>query len=361
MATAEQVATRFREFAAECRRDGLPLYGALSDGAAGEAALLELLGRARPGQARPVLLLAAVQRLLFDHPDDPLATFYPSVTGQPVPAGDPVPAFLAFCAAHLDELRPMVEQRSTQTNEVNRSVAVAAALRTATADLATTPIALVELGPSAGLNLRADTYAVDFGDGIEHQATASPVRLRTRLVGAGRPDVDRALPPVVARVGLDLHPIAVATDDEELRWLEACLWPEQMDRLARFRAAVAAVQAEPPMLVRGDLLDDLADLLARLPSGAHAFVFHSWVLTYVARDRRPELAEILRAAAAERPLSWFSAEAAGVVPGIDWPPSEDLGLTVLGLRRFRGAEDDVRLLGTSHPHLQWLDWLDGRS
>ncbi len=351
----QQLAIRFREFAAACRQDGLPMYARLSDHAAGDPTVLGLAALALPGQARPVLLLAAVQRVLFDHPDHPLARFYPSISGRPAPKGDPVPAFTAFVHEHAAALAELTRSRSTQTNEVNRSVAVAAALRAAVSGCSDRPLALVELGPSAGLNLLADTYAIRIGTET-HQQVDSPVRLATALVGEGRPDFDSALPPVVARVGLDLAPVDVRADHEAVRWLEACLWPEQRDRFERFRAAVRAAQASPPRLVQGDLLDDLPALLDSLPAGAHAMVFHTWVLTYVARDRRPQLAAILRGAAASRPVSWLSAEAPGVVAGLPKVGDAWGGTTVLALTRFRAEGTRTELLGTCHPHLTWLRW-----
>ena len=353
MPSVEQVASFFRWFADE---PGVPFYNRLSAAVADEPWLCELVTRARSGQARPVLLFAAVHRLVLDHPDEELAAWYPTVTGRDVPAADPVPAFLAFCRKYEAALTELVETRSTQTNEVNRSVAVVAALHAAVADRPDTPVALVELGPSAGLNLHADTYAIETDDGVVHQDASSPVRLRSRLIGPGRPDFDTPLPPIVARVGLDLHPIDVRTDVDDVAWLEACLWPEQLDRFERFRAAVALTAADPPVLVQGDLLDDLPALLDGLPDGAHAFVFHSWVLTYVAKARRPGLADILRQAARRRPVSWFSAEATGVVQEVEGPPTEDAGLTVLGLTTFRDGDERTTCLGTSHPHLAWLDW-----
>lgn len=352
----EQLASRFRELGAECQRDGMPMYARLCEHAAGDPFVLALLDRARSGQARPVLLLAAVQRVLFDHPSDPLARFYPSVSGSPAAPGDPASPFAAFVREHEVAVGELVATKATQTNEVNRSVAVTAGLREATSDLPAVRIALVELGPSAGLNLRADTYAIELAGRGVHQVRDSPVRLSCRLVGDAVPDVDRPLPPVVDRAGLDVHPVDVRTDHDDLRWLEACLWPEQTKRLARFRAAVAAARSDPPRLVRGDLLDDLPALLAALPAGAHAFVFHSWVLTYVARERRPALADALAVAAEDRAVSWFSAEAPTVVPGLRAPEVPDDGTTVLGLTTWREGVTRTRVLGTCHPHLAWLDW-----
>lgn len=331
------------------------MYRDLSLAAAASDDLLGLLALARPGQHRPVLLLAAVHHLLLGGADHPLAAFYPTVTGRPVPPGDPVPAFLDFCARHRDGLARLVATRSTQTNEVNRSVAVAAGWRAATADQPDRPVAVVELGASAGLNLLADRYAVDVGDGRLHGDTGSAVRLRTSLAGAATPDLDRPLPPVVARLGLDLAPVDVR-DDDAVRWLEACLWPEQPERFARFASAVEVARADPPVLVAGDLVDDLPGVLAGLPPTAHLVVTHTWALTYVERARRARLVEVLERAAGERPVSWLSAEGPGVTPLVEAPHREGYA-TLLGLTTWRGGARRTRPLAWCHHHLAWMDWL----
>ena len=76
----------------------------------------------------------------------------------------------------------------------------------------------------------------------------------------------------------------------------------------------------------------------------------------MARTRRADLATILRAAAARRPISWYSAEAPGVVPDLPEGVAEEGGLTLLGLRTFRSTGEHSRVVGTCHPHLAWLDW-----
>ena len=67
-------ATFFRFFADE---PGIPFYNRLSAAVADEPWLCELVTRARSGQARPVLLFAAVHRLVLDHPDEELAALVP--------------------------------------------------------------------------------------------------------------------------------------------------------------------------------------------------------------------------------------------------------------------------------------------
>ncbi len=358
-----RLAHQFRLFvAADCDRY-TPLYARLGSAVAGDAELLSLLAAARAGQQRPTLLFAAVHFLLLCEPDEPLARFYPSITGRPVPAGDPYPPFREFCLANRHRLLALLSTRSTQTNETNRAVALRASLAPAAADLPDVPLALLEVGASAGLNLLFDSFCLPglFGD------PASPVRLRTEIKGSHTPPFARRLPPVVWRSGLDAHPVAVE-DQDAVRWLEACLWPEQLERVERFRAAVAWARQNPPQVVAGDMVDDLSRVAAAAPAGTHLIVWHSWAMTYLARRRRPLFAAAVEAlCGAGRPVTWLSAEGPGVVEGVPVPPvpagapDEERFATLLGMRRFREgtpAAGGHVLLGRCHPHLRWLEWLD---
>ncbi len=154
-------------------------------------------------------------------------------------------------------------------------------------------------------------------------------------------------------------------DDDALRWLEACLWPDVPGRVERFRAAVAVTAAAPPSLRRGDMVDDLADAIesavtaADGPPDVHVVVLSSWALTYVARDRRPQVATVLADAAREgMPLSWLTAEPPGCMPGLELPPAlvGRTSGTVLGARKWRdGHECEPAVLGTCHEHGRWVD------
>lgn len=361
-----RVQRRFAEFAAEYA--ALPLYSVLCRNLADDAETASLLLAARPGQARPVLWLAALHELVLRRPDTPAARWYPSVVGHhAVPDGDPWPDVRQTVLDHRDELVERIATHTTQTNEVNRAVYVSVGLACAATDLAGTPIALVELGASAGLLLGVDRYAVDLVGG-ERTVTlgdpASPVRcsgIDRGEVGA-RLGAGPALPPVVARVGLDLSPVDL-DDDDAVRWLEACLWPEVPGRVERFRAARALLRADPPVVLAGDLVDDIDRAVrhAREAAGpdAHVVVMSSWALTYVAAPRRLELEERLRTLARDvSALSWLTAEPPGCAPGIAADElREDGGGTVVGVRRWRGGREvEPIVLGTCNPHGQWVDF-----
>ncbi|WP_323098325.1 DUF2332 domain-containing protein [Intrasporangium sp. YIM S08009] len=359
------VRRRFREFGAEYA--SLPLYGSVSRRVAEDPETAGLLVSAQPGQARPVLWFAALHDLVLRRPDVPAARWYASVVGRDaLPEGDPWPDVRTTVLDHADELRQLMATRTTQTNEVNRSVYAAAGLAMATTDRPDVPVALVELGASAGLLLGVDRYAVELssphGTVVLGDAT-SPVRCS----GVDRAGVGTALhargaglPPVRARVGLDLAPVDL-DDDEAVRWLEACLWPDVPGRVERFRAARGLLRHDPPLVLAGDMVDGLHDAVGRARSlagpGAHVVVLTSWALTYLEASRRIGLASVLDAISREvSDLSWLTAEPPGCVPAVPVPDGAGDRGTVVGLRRWRaGREGEPRALGTCHPHGAWVD------
>lgn len=339
---------------------GLRLYRRFSEGAARDPEICDLLAVARAGQARPVLLFAAVHDLILADPDLPLARWYSSVTPrEDLATGDPWPTFRATCLDHRDELAAVISTRSTQTNEVNRAVLVAVLVAAACADTGPMPVSLVELGSSAGLLLGTDRYAVEVGADVVGDPH-SAVRCAGAVRGDVTPDLSSFPDRIVDRVGIDRDPVDLG-DPDRVRWLEACLWPDEPWRIERFRGAVAAMRADPPRVVTGDLVADLDAVVATIDPRSHLVMFDTWAVTYVAHDRRGDLADAAgRAAARGRPVSWVSAEPPGAVPGVDPPgASDDIEEaavdTVLGMRRWRdGAEVEPVALGWAHPHGNWV-------
>lgn len=113
---------------------------------------------------------------------------------------------------------------------------------------------------------------------------------------------------MVWRAGLDLHPLDV-TEPADVAWLNALIWPEHAHRRARLRAAASIAAADPPLLRRGDLADDLPALAAEAPPGATLVVFHCSVLYQVPPDRRARFAEAVH----RLPGHWIAVEAPEVL------------------------------------------------
>jgi hypothetical protein len=349
MADLDELAARFRRFS---ETSSSPLYATLAAATADRAEILDLLRAAPEQQQIPVLLLAAVHDLLLGEPDTPLAAWYPNLTGEPR-RDDPSLAFAQLCHERTADLRTTIGSRVTQTNEIGRCAFFLPALHRVSAEVG--PLAVLDVGTSAGLNLRLDRYDYRYEPGGELR-TGSPVVIEAGT--RGPVPVPHVPPPIVSRLGLDRSPIDV-TDERQARWLEACVWPDQVHRFERLAAAVAIARADPPSIVAGDAVDDLVDAIDRLGPDGHPVVMNSWVLNYLPRERRDLYVAQLELVGSQRDLTWVFAESPEFAPGLPVPdPVAHSERTELVAVRWRDHRRHTHHLATVHPHGRWLHWGD---
>ncbi|MCW2529977.1 MAG: hypothetical protein JWM76_4837 [Pseudonocardiales bacterium] len=302
------------------------LYEQLAAGVAGDAEMLTLLQALPESKRQPNLLLAAVR-------------FLGAIDYE-------YRAWSSFVTSHWDQVREVILTRSTQTNEVRRCATLLPLLASLPQ-----PLALIEVGASAGLCLLPDEYfyryrRVSGTHGREFTVgDPGPVELPCEL--RGPVPVPTQVPTIGWRAGLDLNPIDLR-DGEQIRWLEALVWPDQPHRLATLRAAVAVARQDPPRVVAGDLTRDLAGLADQAKQAqpdATLVVMHSAVLSYVPADLRAQFEVDVMALGAE----WISNEASGVI-GADAPALGAVSGFVLSHNGTPIARTD--------PHGAWLRWLE---
>jgi hypothetical protein len=328
-----------------------PLYDRISRAVAGNSAMIELISEAPPSGHQPTVLLAAVHYLLLEGVDHPLASVYAGTSDA-----DPGPLFADVCFRHRDRILEMLATRHTNTNEVGRSAVLGPAL-TAVADELGAPLGLVDVGCSAGLNLLCDRYLLDYGPAGSTGPADAAVRIACEVIGKP-PPIAPTLPAIGARIGIDRHPVD-PTDDDEVRWQLACVWPDT-GRLPRTRRALEEAGNDPPRFVRGDALEHVSEVVRGLPSELVPVVITTWAAAYFSKEQRVAFREAVAAASRDRPVAWVSGESAGVIDLFAHveatPDATGLEPSVLGLVVFRDGATDARLLALVHPHGNWIDW-----
>lgn len=291
-----------------CREIGSPLYGDLLAHAAADllaggpvADLLEGYLDTRPASVLALRMLGGAHALALSGQAPDLAAWYPSAGGH----ADTEPGSPHAWAA----LRTtFVEQRAAvrrwldwppQTNEVGRAAALLGGLLTIAAQQGL-PMRLVEVGASAGLNLRADHFHVA-GDAGTYGDPGSPVVLTHAWQGSPPP----ARPiEIVERLGGDLSPVDPASASGRLR-LTAYVWPDQIDRLTRLRGALDIAELVPAELRAESATTTVSGI--ELVAGTWTVLWHSIFRQYLNETQRAELADgVARIGAAASPAARFA-------------------------------------------------------
>jgi hypothetical protein len=358
------IAQRWAQLLGASDVDEHPLYAELAELARHEPLLVELVLEAPEDQQRPNLLLAALNDLALASPGGALEPWYPTARWLAELGGldadpaapdrlGPLPpgageAVVAFLHAQRDAVVERLRSRATQTNEVGRSAPLLYGLsKLASGEQ---PVALVDLGASAGLNLACDAYRVELGPWRLGPPTSSVV-LRTELRGELTEPV---VPPIGWRRGLDRAPLDPRRDDDA-RWLLACQWPDDLERFERTRRALRLARRNGGVeVVAGDLVDDLALLVEDAPKETRLVVFHSWVAAYLPHERQAQLTDALRKLGRQRPLSWLFLEHPREVPGIHVGRLEVERIPGSSLLVLEEPPGEARVLAQCHPHGTWL-------
>lgn len=331
-----------------CRRLGSPMYGDLLDRLVADVAergvTREVLAGHRddPGPSGLGLrLLGSVHRLVLERRAGRLATFYPSVGGTWDPDAGWT-AFQALLAEHPEAVREWLD-RPPQTNEVGRASALYGGLLQLPWPL---PVRLLEIGSSAGLNLRADRFTYLDDTGAAYGARDDRLVLDGAWRGrslAGLPE-----PRVVERVGSDVSPVDVGTVEGRLA-LSAYVWPDQTARFERLRAALDLARYVPAEVRAADAVAFVSRI--RPAAGAVTVLWHSVMWQYVPDRDQAEVTALLEA------LGGQATEEAPVAHLFLEPSRREAGAEhefLVVLTTWPGGER--RILGHAAPHGVPVTW-----
>ncbi|MBY5161531.1 DUF2332 domain-containing protein [Salsipaludibacter albus] len=343
----------FRGFAATARQTA-PLYAHLSLAVARDPKLAALLAAAPSTQRNPVLLFAAIHALLLRGDDHPLGRHYATLPDRGAPGRNTaVRDFTDFLATRRDDLAEIVADRSMQTNEVGRSAVLLPPVA-ATAEREG-PVGLLDLGTSAGLNLLMDRWSHHWSTRAGEVVLAGEPGVQVTCDVTGPAWLPAEPPPVAWRLGIDRSPAHV-DDPDDVAWLLACVWPDELERFERLRAAVEVAREDPPPVRRGDVVTDLVEVVAEVPDDLHPVATTSWVLNYLPVARQDTFVDLLDQVGRERDHTLVALESPHRTPGLPWPPGvAGLDVTVLATFRWRGGGRAETTTATAHPHGWWLD------
>ena len=348
--TLAQVYRRFGEVGAAGTS---PLYERVAVAVSESGEALRAIEAAPARKRHPTVILAALHDLA-------LAGRAPAL-GAAYAAGDADAAARAAIGTLVrmtDSVVDRAARRPVRANETGHGAVLYPAIAEAARRAGANAIGLIDVGCSAGLNLTVDRVGIAYSNGQSLGDPSSPVRLSCSVVG-DRPIPSRAMPEIVARVGVDVDPVDV-TDPDEARWLRACVWPDQPERIARLDAEIALAATAPPLLLRGDVVEVLPEALARVPADALPVVTTTWALSHFPLESRLRFLHRLDEAAAGRAVAWVSVEGVGVAPAIPtFGDRRASGHSIIGVAVFDGSALRAEAVGRCWSRGRLLTWLAG--
>lgn len=332
-------------FSAEAARIGSPLYRDLALKIRDDERLRRIAAHAKPGQPQANLILASVHFLLLKGKAHRLAEHYPDLHPGAKPSSDAFSLFRDFCIEHEEEVSRLVGSRITNTNEVARCTSLYPAFDHVARETGG-PLHMVEIGPSAGLNLNWNHYAYSFVRDGKTVLARTPrdalLPLTTELRGGRVPSLSDPMPVVASKVGLELNPVDLANPDDRL-WLRALIFPELTPRFARLEGAIRTAMAYPVKMRFGDALDLLAPEIQALPSNGTPVVYHSFVTYQFSTAMRERLHRTLLELSVVRPIFRVS---------VEWAANEH----PLTVSRYENGSSESVVLADCNPHGAWLEW-----
>ncbi|MFP7478414.1 DUF2332 domain-containing protein [Terribacillus saccharophilus] len=287
MKSLEDIARAFVDFANNECQGSSPLYAALARGVSSDTELLKLCQCTRSGQPIPNLFFASVHFLLLKGKKHPLKEYYPSIVNHPKSLKDAYPEFKKFCLFHKDEISKLLKVRLVQTNEVRRC----AYLYPVFSEIykkSNKPLALIEIGTSAGLQLLWDHYAYSYGNDEWYGSIDSTLKMMVDVKGDKFPEMEKQSPKVGLRIGFDLHIVNLHEEEERL-WLRSFIWPDHEERVTMFNQAANYVLQNELTLIEGNGVELLNRYIEDIPLDQTICIYHTHVANQMSIEEKKKL------------------------------------------------------------------------
>jgi hypothetical protein len=290
------------------------LYTALWEQMKHDAEMIALVDRL-VNKDQPILVtfFTGVNSLVFAEPDHPFARFYPYLHRKAIPTqASAYPLFREFVQKHQEELEALLPGARLQTNEATRCANVLPAFFLAYQRGGCKPLNMIEIGSSAGLNLRWELFRYQYGgklltEDIVLGERVSPVSLYCTVEGPLPPLPETGFPRVASCQGIDVQPRDIF-NEQDMRWVRAAIWPEELRRHEILTSAIRLAQQTPMLLHQGDTCDLLPRLLTTIPDEQTAVIWHSYAIHQGPVEVKERILQHIRDASYRIPIYRVSLE-----------------------------------------------------
>lgn len=306
--------------------------------------ILSFAALSEMGQPPVNLFFAAVHFMLLNGVQHELRQFYPSVGGRRSAEGS-YESLVQFCDEFRSQIAELITHRRVQTNEIGRCASLLPAFVEAARSFSEEPLHLIEIGPSLGLNLYFDHYRYEYTSGQSIGSGNGPLII-TEVRGNLRLPIPEQFPQISRRSGIDVAPVDLHDNDAVL-WIKSLIWADQVDRIELFDSAIRLARNSPVQveIVKGDGLQHLPEVVARVDSGSTLCVFNSHAIYQMSPEWHNDFTAMLDQVGKRRDLAYISLEWLG-----------EQTVPHLNLTTYRSRKKESKLLAVCDHHGSWIEW-----
>jgi hypothetical protein len=281
-----EISNRFKVFASKECHGSSQLYEHLSINIANDNELLQLATHTKQGQPIPNLFFGAIHYLLLQGKNHELRQYYSSIVKKPKDSSIIFPVFKDFCILYQDEIIFILKSKLVQTNEVRRCAYLYPSF-CHIYQMVKKPLALIEIGTSAGLQLLWDKYCYSYQSNERYGDIHSNLIISSEIRG-DIPFLYKKSPPITKRIGIDLH-VNDVTDPDDYLWLKSLIWADHTERISNFENAVRCVKEQSLELIEGDGVKLLTEIASEISQDSVVCIFHTHVANQIPKEDKYEL------------------------------------------------------------------------
>ena len=342
----EQIAEAFRVFAYDECKGSSALYYKLCNKIAEDVDLLNIAAKVRYGQPVPNSFLASVHFLLLANTGHSLAHYYPSISKREIEE-IPFTLFKAFCIENKDKIIQIVADRIVQTNAINRCSYLAPIFSKLIEDNHERAVTMIDIGTSAGLTLNWNKYEYNYNKIVSIGKSNTKVNAEVR---------DSAIPEFklpkkeIRKIGIDQHIIDPA-NIEEARWLQALIWPDQLERFEILNEALKNEDLKTIEFIEADTVIDFAKIIEAITKENLLIVYCTHAMYQFPIKMKEEFWEMLDKVGEERDFYFLSAE---VIKS--QREKYNAQNAVVELTIYKDGTKKQSLMAEANSHGNWFTW-----
>ena len=291
MVRMNSISKEFNRFAEHQAKTSSTLYYFWSKKIAQDVEMLKMIAKIPETQPKPNLFFASVQYVLSNK-DDVLKKYVPSFIDTPLPIEDSYIALKEFVEKYHTEIAHHFHTKYVQTNEVRRCTYLYP-IFSEIAHKVQKPLALVEIGTSAGLLLNIDQYHYEIKQGnetVQYGNPTSEVNLKSENLGKHIENCPNF--QVSARYGIDLNIINLDHEEDYL-WMQSLIWPEHVERRQLFHQSAKVNHAINKTLLEGDLFTILPSIFRNSTDEQQIVLFHTHVANQFSEEVKENYQQLL--------------------------------------------------------------------